>query len=290
MPRRAFVVFNPASGRGRGAGRMDRYLSLLETHLPGFHHGITTLPGEESVLAEQALQDGFELIVAVGGDGTWGSVADRIIASGRDDVALGILAAGTGNDFGRNFGLSTRTPEDAVRTLAEEFAPTASQRRILRMNGDVVVKTRVAKATGEQFDLFSAYQRSRHNGGDMASMDFYDYQALVEETPVDSDVVEFRDGSGVLLAACLFDRMSDGLSAVYSFFDPAESRRSLGTYMILWMIGEARRLELPYLYLGYWIGDSPKMSYKAKFQPLEAYGAGGWAPFHGDGPDVSRQG
>ncbi len=119
MPRRAFVVFNPASGRGRGGRCLERYLSLLEKHLPGFSHGITTRPAEESVLAEQALQDGFELIVAVGGDGTWGSVADRIIASGRDDVALGILAAGTGNDFGRNFGLSTRTPEDAVRTLAE---------------------------------------------------------------------------------------------------------------------------------------------------------------------------
>ena len=119
MPRRAFVVFNPASGHGRGARLMAGYLSLLETHLPGFRHGITTRPGEESVLAEQALQDGFELIVAVGGDGTWGSVADRIIASGRNDVALGLLAAGTGNDFGRNFGLTTRTPEDAVRTLVE---------------------------------------------------------------------------------------------------------------------------------------------------------------------------
>lgn len=118
MPRRAFVVFNPASGRGRGARRMEDYLPLLETHLPGFRHSVTTRPGEESVVTEQALQDGFELIVAVGGDGTWSSVADRIISSGRDDVALGLLAAGTGNDFGRNFGLSARTAEDAVRTLA----------------------------------------------------------------------------------------------------------------------------------------------------------------------------
>ena len=119
MSRRAFVVFNPASGRGRGARQMDRYLSLLQTHLPGFRHGVTTRAGEESVLAEQALQDDFELIVAVGGDGTWGNVADRIIASGRDDVALGLLASGTGNDFGRNFGLATRAPAKAVRTLAE---------------------------------------------------------------------------------------------------------------------------------------------------------------------------
>ncbi len=119
MSSRAVVSFNPASGRGRGALRMPRYLSLLEAHLPGFRHGVTTRPGEESVLAEQALGEDVDLIVAVGGDGTWSNVADRIVASGRDGVALGLLAAGTGNDFGRNFGLSRRTPEAAVRTLSE---------------------------------------------------------------------------------------------------------------------------------------------------------------------------
>lgn len=151
MPRRAFVVFNPASGRGRGAGRMDHYLSLLETHLPGFHHGITTLPGEESVLAEQALQDGFELIVAVGGDGTWGSVADRIIASGRDDVALGILAAGTGNDFGRNFGLSTRTPEDAVRTLAEGRVVRVDAGRVTSAGSRTAAGLKTPGTTGPRY-------------------------------------------------------------------------------------------------------------------------------------------
>ncbi len=151
MPRRAFVVFNPASGRGRGARLMERYLSLLETHLPGFRHGITTRPGEESVLAEQALQDGFELIVAVGGDGTWGSVADRIIASGRDDVALGLLAAGTGNDFGRNFGLSTRTPEAAVRTLAEGRVVRVDAGRVTSAGSRTEVAPGTPGSTGPRY-------------------------------------------------------------------------------------------------------------------------------------------
>lgn len=151
MPRRAFVVFNPASGHGRGARGMQRYLALLEKHLPGFHHGLTTRAGEESVLAEQALRDGFELIVAVGGDGTWGSVADRIIASGRDDVALGLLAAGTGNDFGRNFGLSTRTPEDAVRTLADGRVVQVDAGRVTSAGSRMAVDNEIPGTTGPRY-------------------------------------------------------------------------------------------------------------------------------------------
>ncbi|MFV2006130.1 MAG: diacylglycerol kinase family protein [Longimicrobiales bacterium] len=151
MPRRAFVVFNPASGRGRGARRMARYLSLLQTHLPGFRHGITTHAGEESSLAEQALEDGFELIVAVGGDGTWSSVADRIIASGRDDVALGLLAAGTGNDFGRNFGLSARRPEDAVRTLAEGRVVRVDAGRVTSSGSRTAAGPEIPGTTGPRY-------------------------------------------------------------------------------------------------------------------------------------------
>ena len=117
-PHRTFVIFNPASGRGRGAKRMDSYLDLLAERLPGFEHATTSRPGEEGAIATQAIADGFELIVAVGGDGTWSNVADRIVAMGRPDVALGLLAAGTGNDFGRNFGISSRRPADAVDILA----------------------------------------------------------------------------------------------------------------------------------------------------------------------------
>ena len=116
--RRVFVIFNPASGRGAGARRMDRLLSLLENHMPGFRHAGTSRAGEETLLTDQAIADGFNIIVAVGGDGTWSNVADRIVSSDRTDVALGLLASGTGNDFGRNFDVSIRSPEVAVRTLA----------------------------------------------------------------------------------------------------------------------------------------------------------------------------
>ena len=113
-----FVIFNPASGRGRGARRIDRFLSLLEKYMPGFTHAGTSRPGDEAVLADQAIAEGFELIVAVGGDGTWSNVADRIVAAGKDNVTLGLLASGTGNDFGRNFGVSMRKPDLAVQTLS----------------------------------------------------------------------------------------------------------------------------------------------------------------------------
>lgn len=117
--RRHYVIFNPASGRGRGARRVDRYKSLLDQALDDVTYGATTRPGEERELAEAAVDDGYDVIVAVGGDGTWSNVADRLVASGRDDVALGILPSGTGNDFGRNFGHDPRNPAEAVRTIAE---------------------------------------------------------------------------------------------------------------------------------------------------------------------------
>ncbi len=117
--RRVFVVFNPASGRGRGARRFDAYRRLLHEHLPDATLVVTTRPGEERDLAEHALADGFDLIVAVGGDGTWSNVADRVVASGRDDVAFGVLPSGTGNDFGRNLGFDPAGGAEAVRVLAE---------------------------------------------------------------------------------------------------------------------------------------------------------------------------
>jgi diacylglycerol kinase (ATP) len=118
--RRPFVIFNPASGRGSGAKRQGPYLELLQEYFPDVKHAVTTRPGEESELAARALSDAdVNLIVAVGGDGTWGNVADRILKSDRDDVAFGMLAAGTGNDFGRNFGLAQKSLDDAVRALAD---------------------------------------------------------------------------------------------------------------------------------------------------------------------------
>jgi diacylglycerol kinase (ATP) len=116
--RRVFVIFNPASGRGRGRRRQDAYLKLLGEHVPGFEHAVTSGPGDEYRLADQAIDDGFDTIVAVGGDGTWSHVADRILASGREGMRLGLLPSGTGNDFGRSLGLSFSDPAAAVRSLA----------------------------------------------------------------------------------------------------------------------------------------------------------------------------
>ena len=167
----------------------------------------------------------------------------------------------------------------AVRIVADGFRLSPSLRRIKKLNARVSAEEAPPTATGEQFTLFSVYQDSRHGDGDMARMDFDDYRMLVEDTPLDTALIEFRDLGETLVAALLIDRIEDGLSAVYSFFDPTLRRRSLGTYMVLWLAERARQLGLGHVYLGYWIDDCPKMSYKARFRPLEVYGPGGWRPF-----------
>ena len=110
----------------------------------------------------------------------------------------------------------------------------------------------------------------------MALMSFYDYRSMVEDSPIDTRLVEFRDKNENLIAVCLVDKMDDGISGVYSFFDPEQQDRSLGTFIILWMIDAAKELGLPYVYLGYWIAESRKMSYKRRFAPLEAFMGKGW--------------
>ena len=117
--RRHYVIFNPASGRGRGQRRITTYRRLLEESLDDATFGFTTRPDEERDLAEEAVAEGYDVIVAVGGDGTWSNVADRLVASDRDDVTLAILPNGTGNDFGRNFGFGPRNPAEAVRVLTD---------------------------------------------------------------------------------------------------------------------------------------------------------------------------
>ncbi|MGJ3258863.1 MAG: arginyltransferase [Rhodospirillales bacterium] len=169
----------------------------------------------------------------------------------------------------------------AVRVVVDEFKPGKSFKRILKRNADLTAEVVEPVATHEQFALFADYQRARHQGGDMSKMDFLDYQALIEDTPVNTFVVEFRKPSGTLAAACLVDRLGDGLSAVYSFFDEAEADRSLGTYMILWLIDEAYGQELPYMYLGFWIDGCSNMSYKARFKPLERITPEGWERMDG---------
>ncbi|OIQ93127.1 putative arginyl-tRNA--protein transferase [mine drainage metagenome] len=166
----------------------------------------------------------------------------------------------------------------AVRIVVKDFEPNRTMRKILRRNAGLEARFTAPHASAEQYRLFARYQESRHSGGDMALMGFYDYRSMVEDSPIQTFVVEFRDNSGMLRAAVLTDRMDDGLSAVYSFYEPTMSEDSLGTYMVLWLVEEARRQNLPYVYLGYWVRDSGKMAYKIRFSPLEAYGPGGWAP------------
>jgi arginyl-tRNA--protein-N-Asp/Glu arginylyltransferase len=163
-----------------------------------------------------------------------------------------------------------------VRIVVEEFSPGRTMRKILKANDGMLGKRVPARATAEQYRLFSRYQERRHSGGDMALMGFYDYRSMVEDSPIDTFLYEFRDDRNNLVGCCLTDRMTDGLSAVYSFFDPDLEIRSLGTFVILWLIEEAKRLDLPFVYLGYWIPESRKMAYKARFAPLEAFGPNGW--------------
>ncbi len=164
-----------------------------------------------------------------------------------------------------------------VRVATAGFSPSRSQRRVLNSNRGVIAHEIQPRATAEQYHLFSDYQHSRHTGGDMGLMGFFDFRAMIEDSPVDTGVIEFRNPQGGLLGVMLTDHMDDGLSAVYSFFDTREPQRSLGTFMILALITHARRLGLPYVYLGYWIAGSEKMAYKTRFAPLESFVAGGWS-------------
>jgi arginine-tRNA-protein transferase len=165
-----------------------------------------------------------------------------------------------------------------IRIPAARFQPGRTLRKIARANAGIEGFELPARATAEQFQLFQTYQRARHGDGDMATMSFYDYRAMVEDTPIETFIAEFRDPDDRLVGACLTDRLGDGLSAVYSFFAPGLERRSLGTYSILWLIERARTLALPYVYLGYWVPESRKMAYKARFQPSEVLSAGVWRP------------
>ncbi len=165
-----------------------------------------------------------------------------------------------------------------VRIRAADLVEGKSLKRVRRRNLDLVAVARPALASAEQYALFARYQASRHGDSDMARMSEGDYVAMIEEGSVDCRVIELREGDGRLIGAVLTDRLSDGFSAVYSFFDPDVPQRSLGSRLILCLVDEATRLSLPYVYLGYWIAASQKMRYKARFQPLEALLDGGWQP------------
>ena len=173
----------------------------------------------------------------------------------------------------------------SVRVIANEFEPGATQRKLLRRNEDLQVSACRPWSTSEQYDLLRRYLNARHPDGGMNDMDDMDYADMVEQTPVNSYVIEYREPGvdglpGKLVGACLTDQQSDGLSMIYSFFDPdLEDRKGLGNYIILDHIMRARKAGLPYVYLGYWVEGSARMQYKVRYRPLERLGPEGWEKF-----------
>ncbi|KEP69236.1 arginyltransferase [Thioclava sp. BHET1] len=170
----------------------------------------------------------------------------------------------------------------SARIRVADFSTTKSQRRVLKRNGDLKRTATSPWATEEQYALFRRYLDLRHADGGMADMDIFEFAAMIEETPVKSRVIEYRESADTpgsmraLIATCLTDVLDDGLSMVYSFYEPDRIKDSLGTYLILDHIEIARRVGLPYVYLGYWVPGSRKMGYKANFAALEIFKGGQW--------------
>ena len=174
----------------------------------------------------------------------------------------------------------------SVRIMVDEFQRSRSFKRIEKRNSDLVGEEMPASPSSEQYSLFRQYLDSRHTGGGMADMTALDYAMMVEDTHVETMLVEYRrrsadtaitgKGTGPLVAVALTDILSNGLSMVYSFFDTDQQDRSLGTWMILDHVERARKMGLPYVYLGYWVRGSQKMEYKIRFQPQQHLTMSGW--------------
>ena len=180
-----------------------------------------------------------------------------------------------------------------VRIPVARFVFRRTWRRILRDNADLTARECRAVATEEQYALFRRYVEGRHAAGGMADMTWADFRAMIDDSPVETRVIEWRRPDRSLIAASLTDHCRSGFSGVYKFFDPADARRSLGSLIILWHVRRAARLKLPYVYLGYWIAGNPKMAYKARFQPLEQLTPSGWRPLsaaHTAAADVVERG
>lgn len=166
----------------------------------------------------------------------------------------------------------------SVRVPAAQFVFSKRWRRVLAHNQDIVSCLVPAHATYEQYALLLSYLRDRHFGAGMSDMSLFDYSAMVEETSVRTHIIEYRLDSeqGRLVGCALVDALADGLSMVYTFFDPREADRSLGSFMILDHLRQAQDDNYPYVYLGYWVRGSRKMAYKTNFRPIEALGYSGW--------------
>ncbi|SNY93074.1 arginine-tRNA-protein transferase [Cohaesibacter sp. ES.047] len=174
----------------------------------------------------------------------------------------------------------------SVRVLAPLFSPTRNQTRVLKRNRDLIARVGPPVATSEQYELFSRYLNSRHEDGGMVGMSHGDYAEMIEETHIDTMVIEYRlrdpdsgitgRSTGDLVGVALTDRIEGGTSMVYSFFRPDMEKRSLGTFIILDHIRRAQQEGLDHVYLGYWVKNSDKMAYKSRFKPLEFLGNQGW--------------
>lgn len=179
----------------------------------------------------------------------------------------------------------------SVRVLVDQFEPNRTMRRIAQRNRSLGVRRVSAQASAEQYALFRSYIDARHGDGGMADMTMLDYSMMIEDSAIETFLSEYRDRPAEPLAAttgatksplravALCDRLSDGISMVYSFYEPGHQTQSLGTYMILEHLAYAKSLGLPYLYLGYWIKGSRKMTYKTRFLPQEHLTSGGWRRF-----------
>lgn len=182
----------------------------------------------------------------------------------------------------------------SARIRVADFQPSRTQRKVMRRNADLRRNATSPWATEDQYALFRRYLDHRHADGGMADMDIFEFAAMIEETPIRSRVIEYtrpaREGerARALAAVSLTDVFDDGLSMVYSFYDPDLLARSLGAYLILDHVEIAREAGLPYVYLGYWVPGSRKMGYKAAFDALEIYKGGRWVDI-GDPEDHSAE-
>jgi arginine-tRNA-protein transferase len=213
-----------------------------------------------------------------------GQVERKLFTRLSDDVSINIEINGmlTRAGFRRSHDIAYRPACPActacvpVRVPVRLFQPSRNLKRIAAHNRDLHLEISSAEPTDELYNLFLSYQQARHADGDMALMSPDDFAQMLQEGEADTRLYSLRDAAGRLLASVIADPVSDGLSAVYSFYTPDASKRSLGTQLILSLIEEMRRERLPYVYLGYWIEASRKMAYKARFQPLQALGPQGW--------------